>query len=102
MVRRLTLLGGAVALVAGLAGAAPAQAGACDSDGYPATGVTEIETAAATYYVDDRGAVLGNGVWIYEESNGVPGLQRGGTSSAPGPLAETDDCSTPNPDTLVL
>jgi hypothetical protein len=28
-------------------------------------------TAPHTFYVDDRNYFLGNGVWIYEESNGI-------------------------------
>lgn len=103
MIRRLTLLVSAIALVAGGLHAGAAQAGACDSEGYPATGITKLETPEGTYYVDDRGAVVGNGFWVYKESNGRPGLQRGGRSTAPGPLSETDTCNDGGtPDTLIL
>lgn len=103
MIRRLTLLVSAIALVAGGLHAGAARAGACDSEGYPATGITKLDTPAGTYYVDDRGAALGNGFWVYKESNGQPGLQRGGRSTAPGPLAATDTCNDGGPpDTLVL
>lgn len=43
-------------------------------------------TPESTYYVDDRNAVTGNGVYVYQESNGVwygpthKSLQRGGAS----------------------
>lgn len=103
MIRRVTLLLSASALVAGMLSAGAAQANPCTSEGNPALGVSKHETAAGTYYVDDRGAVIGNGVWVYKETNGVPGLQRGGRSTAPGPLAETDSCTeSSNPDTIVL
>jgi len=49
--------------------------------------VLTIKTAAATFYVDDRadappqlGLTSGNGTWMYMESNGIEGLQRGGQS----------------------
>ena len=39
--------------------------------------VTELASPAAVFYIDDRGVA---GVWLYEESNGRPGLQRGGAA----------------------
>lgn len=54
--------------------AAPAE---CGAEGNPALGVVTVATPAGkTFYVDDRNFVLGNGLWIYEESNGYVKLQR--------------------------
>ena len=59
----------------------------CGTDGtIPGTSssVTTVETPAATFYIDDRDALdldddgEAESVWIYQESNGVEGLQRGG------------------------
>lgn len=59
----------AVAIVA----ATHAPYGPCDSAGSPALGIVEVTTGApyATFYLDDRNYLMGNGVWIYEEMNGV-------------------------------
>ena len=48
-------------------------------------------------------AILSHGylfsIWVYLESNGIPGLQSGGTSL----LGDEDVCqTTDNPDTLIL
>ncbi len=54
-----------------------------------------------TLYVDDRDSLTGRGTWVYMESNGVPHLQRGGTT----PTGETDACNdgwTGEPDTLLF
>ncbi|MFA5860585.1 MAG: hypothetical protein WDA16_02715, partial [Candidatus Thermoplasmatota archaeon] len=39
----------------------------------PALGILQVTggTADTTFYVDDRNYVTGNGLWIYEETNGV-------------------------------
>lgn len=42
---------------------------------------------AGTYYVDERG--LSNSVWVYQESNTIRGLQRGGTN----PIGDRDICT---------
>lgn len=44
----------------------------CDAVGQ-ALGIVQITsgTATSTYYVDDRGAVDGNGIWLYQETNGA-------------------------------
>lgn len=69
----------AVAIVA----ATHVSTGPCDSEGAPALGIVEFTTgdASATFYVDDR-FVLGNSIWIYQETNGVwtdqgPGVHTG-------------------------
>jgi len=69
-----------------------------------------ISTPVGTFYYDDRptagvrdfppvsnGMIKGEGTWIYEETNGIPGLQRGGHGITTAPrldplgLAERDD-----------
>lgn len=68
--------------------AAPAGADNCNG------AITDIGGVA---YVDDRDITDG-GIWVYEESNGVAGLQSGGTS----PLGDADPCQHENPDTLLF
>ena len=45
----------------------------CDSADQPALGIVEVNagTAQYTFYVDDRNYVMGNGIWLYQEANGV-------------------------------
>lgn len=75
--------------------------------------------ASRTFYIDDRGYLLGNGVYVYQESNGVftnqgfglhrtvttmHNLQRGGDAliAAVPPAAHEDPCDEPgSDDTLV-
>lgn len=63
---------------------------------------TEIQTAAGLLYVSVITPELLNDpipmVFIYMESNGVTGLQRGG--DAPGGIVG-DECPNANPDTFV-
>jgi hypothetical protein len=49
----------------------------CSSDGAPAAGIVQLTGGeeGSTFYVDDRNAVTGNGLWLYEESNGVWGAK---------------------------
>lgn len=82
----LALLSAALALPI----VAHASTGACLSKGAPALGEIEISPtndAASTFYVDDRNFAMGNGIWMYQESNGIftgghvaMDLQRGGSS----------------------
>jgi hypothetical protein len=62
-------------------------------------GYYAIHAGSVTVYIVDRG-IIDHGVWIYEESNGVDGLQRGGLD--PTGLFQ-DPCidSTGPPDTLI-
>ena len=74
--------------------------GDCDGKGNVALGVIDV---AGTAYIDDRNYAQGNGIWIYLESNGVSGLQRGGSS----PVVPDDneicyDDSDAGPDTVVF
>ena len=85
--RRWTRLVASIVLSAMYAaGGTPAHA-YCDGDGsVPGTSasVTTVSAGPATFYVDDRdfadldGNDESGGLWIYEESNGESGLQRGG------------------------
>lgn len=58
--------------------------------------------AVGDYWLDDRGdpigtgLITGDGTWVYEESNGVEGLQVGGDAE----IDKYVDCS--DPDTLIF
>lgn len=58
--------------------------GECDSDGQPALGIIEVTLgyASGSFYADDRNYVTGNGIWFYQEGNGIwspkaPGVYSG-------------------------
>lgn len=77
--------------------------GRCDGGDNIALGIITIATPAATFYVDDRNLPDGNGLWVYMESNGHDGLQRGGAS----PIVPDDseictDVGDWEPDTLLV
>lgn len=96
--RVLALLLAALLLIP-IASSDPQQA--CASENHPALGEVSIGTPLGDYYLDDRGGPNVNGDWLYEESNGEPGLQRGGTDF----LGHTDPCRddpSSAPDTLLL
>jgi hypothetical protein len=85
----------AFVLVAALTLAAPARA-SCTVGG-PGLGFVDI---GGMVYIDHRGPE--GGIWVYQESNGQPGLERGGCS----PFVP-DDCEPcwdghGGHDTLVL
>lgn len=63
-----------IALAVAPAAVANTSYGACGEPG--SSGI--IDTGAGIY-IDARGP--NQGTWIYQESNGLPGLQRGGASS---------------------
>lgn len=89
MATRVLFLIALLSTVVPLVPHAAASLGDCDSKGQPALGEVEIGDAdpGATFYVDDRNYALGNGVWVYEESNGVyAGPENGG-----GPLNPAAD-----------
>lgn len=46
---------------------------ACDDYGPLSTGVWQFTdgTPEGTFYLDDRDFVLGNGFWLFQESNGI-------------------------------
>ena len=64
--------------------------------------ITELDTPAGLFYVDDRGIDVG-GIWLYQEANDEAGLQSGGTSAT---LGEEDTCDGTHeggaPDLLIL
>lgn len=106
---RLTLATLTLALAAPLAGASHQPTGDCDAAGAPALGVVEIKLGDAKYYLDDRNAALGNGLWLYQETNGVyragdvaHSLQRGGESLATREIDSCKDDAHVLPDTLVV
>jgi hypothetical protein len=75
--------------------------GKCDSNNTPALGEIAISAGPATFYLDDRG-VAGNGDWLYQETNGQFGLQRGGVSQiVPGDADTCSDYGVEGPDTLI-
>lgn len=87
----------------------------CDSGGQIALGIVEIRTGIpggiyggannpdGVFYVEDRNFLLGNGVWVWEESNGKPGLQRGGQPPfTPDNYTPCVDDHDVPPDTLIL
>ena len=62
--------------------------GGCDSEDTPSLGIVQVGDGDDAYYIDDRNYLLGNGIWVYEESNGIwvaddpaHSLQRGGASA---------------------
>ena len=63
--------------------------------------LTTVQVAGLALYLDNRnpGEALIN-PWIYAETNGQPGLQRGGSN----PLGDSEPCpsSSATPDTLIL
>lgn len=89
-------LAAAVAIVGSVAAAeGPAHADWCNGR------VTRIETPAATFYLDVRETadlISIPSPFLYMESNGVAGLQRGGTSVA---LVLRDACNSANPDLFI-
>lgn len=125
--RKLLILGALLvplALFAGADGARP-----CNNGGLiglkqidlPAGVPTPGGHTATAVYIDDRaqgtlgplpvasptGLAGGDGTWIYFETNGQPGLQRGGHGQLPttpltGEDVEFAACSGANPDELLL
>lgn len=77
--------------------------GRCDGGDNIALGIVEVPTPAGTFYVDDRNYVLGNGIWIYQESNTIDHLQRGGASPyVPDDAEICTDTGDFEPDTLIF
>lgn len=57
--------------------------------------ITPLDSPAGTFYVDVRR----DSVWLYEETNGRPGLQSGGDDILGAP--DADPCAHENPDRLI-
>ncbi len=61
-------------------------------------------------YIEDRdgagvpgsGLIVGGGTWVYQESNGLPGLQRGGSSAIGEEDSVNDETCGAMPDTLIF
>lgn len=58
----------------------------------------EISAGGQTFYIEDRQFVANDagtqdGTWVYQESNGVAGLQRGGASQIVPGDAEQEACT---------
>ena len=75
----------ALLLTAPLALAAHTPQGRCDAGDAPGLSIVQVGEGDDAWYVDDRG--IFNGVWVYEETNGIwvdddpfHSLQRGGAS----------------------
>jgi hypothetical protein len=85
--------------------------GVCDGPGAGGAGIIEVSPAdspTATFYIDDRNVIYGNGIWLYQESNGVfvggvahADLQRGGNGLLLGDPETCTDVGPWLPDTLV-
>ena len=74
-------------MVAPFALASHTPQGQCDSEDSPSLGIIQVGEGDDAYYVDDRNYAQGNGIWIYDETNGIwaagdpaHSLQRGGAS----------------------
>ncbi|MDQ1446047.1 MAG: hypothetical protein QOI20_2511, partial [Acidimicrobiaceae bacterium] len=91
MRRLASVLGGALLAASAviISGGAPAQASCPAGHGTAPTTVAKTYTVGAggqTFYVDDRdfddtddSDGQAGGIWIYQEANGLGGLQRGGS-----------------------
>ena len=100
MLRRAVVLASAALIAVAASLVTPAQADPCTSDGHFALGLIDV---AGVVYIDDRNYVDGNGFWIYLESNGQSGLQRGGSSVMGPDLGGQDPCvESTNPDTIIF
>lgn len=106
--KRLILLLSSVAIAASafatLAGAhetAPCQGhghGSHDLEFWVGGDGAEVIDVVGIIHIDDRNAIHGNGIWIYLESNGRAGLQRGGINL----LGKAETCQeTASPDKLI-
>lgn len=87
------LLTGALLLVAGAGFADHGCNGVITAIGVP---------GGPTVYVDDRSDGVEVDHWVYLESNGVAGLQSGGSSAILGSQDADTNCAHPDPDTLIV
>lgn len=100
MFRRFHTLAALGALA--VAGAVLLPAGGASAQYYSCQSTQTVE--AGGVYIDIRGPADGS-VWIYQESNGIAGLQKGGTSD----LSDDSSCAEFDaagnqipPDTLIF
>ncbi|HVE92862.1 MAG TPA: hypothetical protein VNE62_11290 [Actinomycetota bacterium] len=90
--KRLALVAMATAAVATGLFAGPASAAGC----LPVAQHQEISANGSTFYLQIRGEGAASEPWVYEESNGIAGLQRGGTNGWLVPLQSLqskDNCN---------
>lgn len=91
MLRRLTLGAAAAAFgISALLASSAAADSACDN-------IFE-QDIAGVLYVEVRSD---GGQWVYLESNGTAGLQRGGAGGVTTLSASDEHCGGANPDTIV-
>lgn len=91
MLRRLTLGAAAAAFgITALLASSAGASGACDN-------IFE-QDIAGVFYAEVRSD---GGQWVYMESNGVSGLQRGGSGGVTTLSASDEHCGGANPDTIV-
>jgi hypothetical protein len=106
----LAIIGVLIALFTQTIGADPI--GDCSANHRLWLGEYEMGTGSPqhTFYLDERDPVFGDGIWIYQESNGIfsgsgdpiQDLQRGGIESLPPHDAETcTDAGPWAPDSLL-
>ena len=93
--------------VAAAAMALPVAAGAghdtCHSTPVSVGGVIYVDDRPATgEVVSGGGANGGHGTWLYLETNGVAGLQRGGSSILLGDIDRENCNQSANPDSLLV
>ena len=74
-------------MVAPFALATHTPQGRCDSEDSPSLGIVQVGSGDDAYYIDDRNYALANGIWLYDETNGIwvdgdtaHSIQRGGAS----------------------
>jgi hypothetical protein len=87
-----------IPLIALLLASGLARAGGCETSAPELT----LETPAGTFYVDNDLCQLDGSclfsIWIYQETNGQPGLQRGDETC----VDESCNCDGMETDTIVL
>lgn len=97
-----------VAIIASAFAVAPAGAGVCDGSGSIAGSKTIAVSGVAgeTFYLEIR-EIQGDSylysIWIYQEANGVEGLQRGGASNiVPDDADPCNDGAPEGPDQVIF
>jgi hypothetical protein len=76
--------------------------GPCSDVGPDAVGILPIPPSDPQFYVDERGELEGNGVWLYEETNNDGHLERGGSALVPGINEICTDPAAWPPDLLIV
>ena len=100
--RFFSMVAATVLLTVGVFGSNPAAAACEPTQPYPVADeqLKTVVTPVGTFYLDYRGE---DSIWLYEETNGVEGLQRGGAHPVFG--ADWDECNDQHPngnDTVIF